>query len=47
MCKPSAIRAMEPNSAPPMISRAMMAPQIQITSQVRRSACSCRALRKM
>src|SRR5665213_475285 len=37
ICSPSAISAIEPKSAPPTISAAIMQPQSAITPQVRRS----------
>jgi hypothetical protein len=41
MCRPSAIRAMEPKSAPPPISSSIiMVPQTPITAQARRLAYS-------
>ena len=46
MCKPSAMRASDPNSAPPMISATIMIVQSAITAQVRRSALSWSGPRK-
>src|SRR5665213_146475 len=45
MCKPSAMRAIEPNNKPPTISAIIMAPQSQITAHVLRSLVSCSAPR--
>ena len=47
MCRPSATRAMEPNSRPPTISSSIIALQSQMTAQVRRSDASCPSPRKM
>ncbi len=46
MCSPSATSAMEPNIKPPTISAIIIAPQSQITAQVRRSLASCVSPRK-
>ena len=46
MCRPSATRAIEPNSKPPTISSAIIAPHSQITAHFRRSDLSWPSPRK-
>jgi len=46
ICRPSAIRAMEPKSRPPAISTTMKTPQRPMTNQVRRSLRAWSGARK-
>src|ERR1700727_2949762 len=46
MCRPSATSAIDPNSSPPMISAAIIAPHRMMTAQVLRSLRSWSVARK-